>query len=345
MDVLLFLVLNAEGRILNFPPSAEGVTGYVAAEMIDEDPFEKLFASDGELARATFLSATREQPTALVADVRKRDGQTHPLHWLCWRDGTSAHASLDYLVVGIDRTVEQAAEQQTLQGARLAAAGVLAAGLAHEIRNPLNGASLHLSVLERELLRLGRLSSSASDALLVVRSELQRLSSLVTEFLEVARPRPLDREHCNLSDVVRATLSQLHDDARGRGIALATDLPSAPVMAWVDAESLKQALLNLVQNALDAVDREGRVVVRVRTCRAHLEIMVEDDGPGIPDGGPPIFDAFFTTKRNGTGLGLSIVHRIVTDHGGDVTYTSVPKRTVFKVRLPVHRESTSTIKS
>jgi PAS domain S-box-containing protein len=341
---VLFLTLNGDGRVLSFPPSAEGVTGYAQAEMLGADPFERLFAEDGLSARATLLSATAERPSELVADLKNRDGQMQVLHWLCWRDGTGAREPFRYLVVAMDRTGEQALEQQALQSARLSAVGVLAAGLAHEIRNPLNGASLHLSVLERELLRLGRLSSSANEALVVVRSELRRLSSLVTDFLEVARPRTLARAQFDMSDVVRAILEQLRDDATRSEIGLVSELPSEPVMAWFDAERIKQALLNLVQNALEAVERKGKIVVRVRPLRDHVDVEVEDDGPGILEGHPPIFDAFFTTKRSGTGLGLSIVHRIVTDHGGDVTYTSVPRRTIFTLRLPAHPQSTSRIK-
>lgn len=330
----LFLTLDGSGTILSFPPSAEEITGYVAADMLGADLFEKLFAEDAPRLRAAFLSATSEQPIELVADAQKRDGQRQLVRWLCWRDKTGARDPLRYLVIGVDRTAEQAHEQQALLDARLAAAGAMAAGLAHEIRNPLNGAGLHLSVLERELLRRGRLSSASTDALSVVRLELHRLSTLVTEFLEVARPRPLARTRVNLSDLVRSALTRIHDEANRREIGLIVDLPSESLVAWIDAERFKQALLNLIQNAVESVEQKGRVVVRVRRARGDLELEVEDDGPGIPDRGLPIFDAFFTTKPNGTGLGLCIVHRIVADHGGDVTYTSIPGQTVFKARLP-----------
>jgi PAS domain S-box-containing protein len=342
---VLFLTLDRDGRILNFPPSAERLTGHAAAEMLGADPFEKLFAEDGPRARAAFLSAPSEHPTELVDEVQKRDGHTRLLHWFCWRDEASVHEPVRYVVVGIDRTAEQALKQQAVQDARLAAAGAMAAGLAHEIRNPLNGAGLHLSVLERELLRGGHLSAPVTDALGVVRTELGRLSSLLTDFLEVARPRPLARAPIDLNDVVRRALMEVQDDAKSRKIRLVVNLPSEPVVVRIDCGRYKQALLNLVQNAIEAVEREGTIVVRVCAARGFVELEVEDDGPGVPDGTPPIFDAFFTTKRNGTGLGLSIVHRIAADHGGDVTYTSVPRCTAFKMRVPINGQWTSTTKA
>jgi signal transduction histidine kinase len=303
--------------------------------MLGADLFERVFPEDGPRLRAAFLSATGEEPVELVADLQTRTRQKRLVDWLCWREAPGGLEPVRYVVVGLDRTEELAVERQALQNARLAAVGALAAGLAHEIRNPLNGASLHLSVLERELARLPGVSSSSSDAVVIVRSELRRLSSLVTDFLEVARPRPLARAEVDLKGVVQSVIAQVQDDARARGVGLTADLPSSPVVARVDAERLKKVLLNLVHNALEAGDGGGKIAVRLRPAVDRLEIEVEDDGPGIPEGGPPIFDAFFTTKRSGTGLGLSIVHRIVADHGGDVTYTSVPKRTVFQVRLPI----------
>jgi signal transduction histidine kinase len=99
-------------------------------------------------------------------------------------------------------------------------------------------------------------------------------------------------------------------------------------------------LINLIRNALEALVKGGTIVVRVRASGTHLEFEVEDDGPGISKSGAAVFDPFFTTKRTGTGLGLSIVRRTVADHGGEVTYTSVPKRTVFRIHLPIAQDTT-----
>ena len=106
----------------------------------------------------------------------------------------------------------------------------------------------------------------------------------------------------------------------------------------VDRERLQQVLLNLMQNAVEALARGGTVTVRARREPRHAVIDVEDDGPGLPSDSAPIFDAFFSTKPAGTGLGLAIVHRIVTDHGGTIDVESRPGRTQFRIRLPLTQQ-------
>jgi PAS domain S-box-containing protein len=337
---VLFIALDGQGRVVQFAPSVERASGFLAADMLDADPFERLFAEEGAGVRQALLSSTNDEAIEVHADLRARTGERRPVYWSCWRQMPAADP-VRYFIVGIDDANERKLDEQSLQNARSAAAGVLAAGLAHEIRNPLNGASLHLSVLERDLARLRRaIPSSVHEAVAVVQSELRRLSSLVTDFLEVTHPRPLTRAHVDAREVVRGAVAHVEEDAKKRRVALAADLPAHPLVAWLDNERLKQTVINLIQNALEAVVQEGTVVVRVRASGAHLELEVEDDGPGISNAGAAVFDPFFTTKGTGTGLGLSIVRRTVADHGGDVTYTSVPRRTVFRIKLPITQDST-----
>ncbi len=210
----------------------------------------------------------------------------------------------------------------------------LGAGLAHEIRNPLNGASLHLSVLDRALARSPEVSPHAREAADVLRSEIRRLSALVSDFLEVARPKPLARVECDLEEIARGVAILVAPEAESRRVALRVDSVPPPAVATVDPDRVRQVLLNLVRNGIEAVPEGGQVSILVRRLGEAVEIEVADDGAGIPDATAPIFDAFYTTKERGTGLGLSIVHRIVSDHGGDVRFESRPGSTIFTVRLP-----------
>jgi signal transduction histidine kinase len=168
----------------------------------------------------------------------------------------------------------------------------------------------------------------------VLRAEIWRLGRLVTDFLEVGRPKPLVRAACDLNGLAESVRSLLAPEADARRIALSVNPFAFPVVAVVDVERTKQVLVNLVRNAVDAVKEGGSVVVGVRRLPDHVEIDVTDDGQGLADPDAPIFDAFYTTKDRGTGLGLSIVQRIVTDHGGEVSFSSRPGSTVFTVRLP-----------
>ena len=212
--------------------------------------------------------------------------------------------------------------------------GTLAAGLAHEIRNPLNGAQLHVSFLERALKR-GDADAELLDAVGVVGDEIKRLAQLVTEFLDFARPSPLVLGRVSVHDLCRHTLSILAEQARGSNIQLAMTLPIQELRITGDALKLEQVLLNVVQNAIEAAMSGGSVTLRARRTPCHAVIEVEDDGPGLGDPEAPIYDAFYTTKPSGTGLGLAIAHRIVTDHRGSIDVESRPGRTCFRITLPL----------
>jgi signal transduction histidine kinase len=201
--------------------------------------------------------------------------------------------------------------------------GTLAAGLAHEIRNPLNGAQLHVSFLERALKHE---NPEALEAVHVVGDEIKRLARLVTEFLDFARPRPLE-----LEPVVVATLCE----RIAQLTRVELDLPARPLVVEGDRRRLEQVLINLVNNAFEA--GSSRVILRARRRPRHAVLEVEDNGPGIPSHDAPIFDPFFSTKPTGTGLGLAISHRIVTDHGGHLEAEGAPGRTIFRVTLPLER--------
>jgi signal transduction histidine kinase len=253
---------------------------------------------------------------------------------------SEAHAPT-VVLVGVDVTKERELERRARQNERLAAAGALAAGLAHEIRNPLNGASLHLSVIERGLARTPDVPLPMREAADVLRAEIWRLGGLVTDFLEVSRPKPLVLAECDLNELAKAVRTLLGPEAEARKVSLTVEPFHFPVVSRVDVERTKQVLVNLVRNALDAVREGGAVTLRVRRLPEHVEIEVADNGSGIADPSAPIFDAFYTTKDRGTGLGLSIVQRIVTDHGGEVSFASRPGATVFTVRLPAEPAQTA----
>jgi PAS domain S-box-containing protein len=331
---VVLLGLDVEGRVVIANPKAEELVGYTLEEMTEVDIFEVLFAERALSVKASLLAATRGQPVELEAEARTRSGKTRTVRWHAAAHKASEAEAPSVVVVGMDVTQERELERRARQNERLAAAGAMAAGLAHEIRNPLNGASLHLSVIERGLARSADVPAPMREAAEVLRAEIWRLGGLVTDFLEVSRPKPLLLADCDLNALAASVRALLAPEAETRRVALAVEPFRFPVLARVDVERTKQVLLNLVRNALEAVKDGGAVSIRVRRLPEHVEIDVADDGAGVPDPNAPIFDAFYTTKDRGTGLGLSIVQRIVTDHGGEVSFASRPGSTVFTVRLP-----------
>jgi signal transduction histidine kinase len=162
---------------------------------------------------------------------------------------------------------------------------------------------------------------------------MARLAGLVREFLDFARPQPLRLSRVDLRATAEEVGSLLVPEAQATGVDLALEL-AEEVRVELDAERIKQVILNLVQNAAEATGAGGHVLLRVSPRDGGAMLEVEDDGPGLPEDPAMVFEPFFTTKPGGTGLGLAIVHRIVTDHGGRIDCESRPGATRFSVFLP-----------
>jgi two-component system, NtrC family, sensor histidine kinase PilS len=216
-------------------------------------------------------------------------------------------------------------EAQVRHADRLAAIGRLAAGLAHEIRNPI--ASIRGSI---EVLRQNLKPQGADRRLMdIVLRESDRLDGTIAEFLEFSRPRRLQPVLTDLSQMIDEVLLLLVQQT-GPTLRVVKEYPDGTVKAYVDPAQLRQALWNLCRNAVDAMAQGGtlRAIARVTRPaglehRALVEIVVEDSGPGVPsDDLPHIFEPFYTTKPDGTGLGLAIVHRIIQEHEGDIRVES-----------------------
>jgi signal transduction histidine kinase len=248
-------------------------------------------------------------------------------------------------------TVEQAMRQVRLHGEKrelarraqmaekLAAVGTMTAGLSHEIRNPLNAAALQLSVLERRVQKLGPdAQPPLLEPLHLVRDEIRRLDHILEDFLQFARPREFQPRPVEVATVLTKVLDLLEGEAERRHVTLERSFEAVPPVAG-DEERLRQVVMNLALNALDAVGKGGRVRVSCRVEEPDVRevaIHVDDSGRGVPvDVRDRIFEPFFTTKAQGSGLGLSIVHAIVTQHGGTITVEEAPDGGArFTLRLP-----------
>jgi signal transduction histidine kinase/CheY-like chemotaxis protein len=311
------LALDEHGLITIWNRRLETVTGYAPSEMLGTD------------GRA--LVGTGGQPT----DLPLKAGGARKVRWSLAEVSAPNGVPLVY-AVGIDVTDEQELLLRTLRAERLAAVGTMAAGLAHEVRNPLNSAALQLTVLERRLQR-GETGEQAIPIARIIRDEIGRLERLVRDFLAFAKPSRVQARPVDLASTIRDLATLIAPEAEAARITVNLDLaPGLPPVAG-DPEHLRQVILNLTRNALEAMhDHPGRLILRARQSDGHLEVDVEDDGPGFAQG-LPVFDAFFTTKNQGTGLGLSLVHRIVSDHGGTIRVESRPGRTCFTFRLPISK--------
>jgi signal transduction histidine kinase len=319
------LALDEQGRIAFWNRQLEKATGFPRAEMLGT-PGEVLVGGGG----------VRQVPTRAGSHLLVR-----------WQRATVAIAggepTLSY-AVGADVTGEQEMLRRALRAERLAAVGTLAAGLAHEVRNPLNSAALQLQVLRRRMERDDVSRESINPVVELVEEEIRRLERLVNDFLSFARPRPLELQQAALADICHSIVTLMEPEARASQVELQLDVAEELPPVHLDPERLRQVLQNLLRNAIEAMPQGGRATIRVRRAAAMepgaaevreqgIEIDIEDTGPGFQEDSP-VFDAFFTTKPKGTGLGLSIVHRIVSDHGGTLRVRSRPGETCFTIFLP-----------
>jgi signal transduction histidine kinase len=199
----------------------------------------------------------------------------------------------------------------------------LAAGVAHEVRNPLNSLQLNVGILEQELLeQLTDRDAHAFTLLRKIAGEIKRLDDFVSEFLRFARPPRLNVERVPVRPLVTDLTSFIAPEYSKKGVALQVEL-RGPETAWLDGFQLKQAILNLVLNALQATPAGGHVAVRTSGDKRRLVVAVSDDGEGMgQEALEKAFTPFFTTREEGTGLGLPLVRRIMEQHGGSVEITS-----------------------
>jgi len=271
-----------------------------------------------------------------------KNGDERLVRWETTTTSATDKSGARVYAVGLDVTEEQAILRRMLRAERLAAIGTLAAGLAHEVRNPLNSATLQLQVLRRRLERPEVKPETVVPVVELVEDEIRRLERLVNEFLAFVRPQPLSHTKTSLPDLCEGVIEFIRPEAEAARVRLVPELQRDLPALSGDPERLRQVLLNLVRNGIEAMPDGGTLTLRTRNAflngRRELQLEVEDTGVGFADE-TPIFDAFFTTKPSGTGLGLSIVHRIVTDHGGTVRVRSHPGNTCFTVSLPLDDET------
>jgi two-component system sensor histidine kinase AtoS len=242
-----------------------------------------------------------------------------------------------YVLRLLQRT--RALEAQAQMDDRLAYVGGLAAGLAHEIRNPLNVLSMNLQMLEEEI--AGRLVEGGAEARLylsTLQGEIRRLSHLVDNFLSYARPGQPRFESRDLNQVAAATCLLVRPQLEAHQITLSQDL--SPFLPAVDLDEglIRQALMNILMNAAQILPPGGRVTVQTAVAPdGGVTLAVTDDGPGIrPEDRQKIFDVFYSNRPGGTGLGLAIAARILQAHGGSITVESGTggKGARFLLRLP-----------
>jgi len=256
---------------------------------------------------------------------------------------------MGFAIIFHDLTARRAQAREAIESEKLNAVTLLAAGVAHELGNPLNSLNIHLQLLERDLRRRepGEVGDSRSDedrsderlleSVRVARSEVSRLDTIISQFLGAVRPAHVTRSLVNINTVVHESLAFLQPEIADRDVIVQEELGDALPLIPANADQLKQAFYNLIKNAVQALTHGG--ILRVTTSRSdtHLQVSFEDNGTGISvEDMAHITEPYFTRKKDGTGLGLFIVQRILHEHGGHLELLSEPGRgTTARILLPL----------
>lgn len=246
------------------------------------------------------------------------------------------------LILLRDVTAERKREETTVESKRLEAITLLAAGVAHEIGNPLNSLNIHLQIMERELRDIEDedLRESLQELVTVSTDEIQRLDQIIHSFLRALRPTAPQREPIKLDELVEDTLKSMEREIEDRGVWVEREFPDEIPQLHLDKGQMQQAFYNIIRNAVQAMTKEGLLTLRIQVSDAAVAISFTDTGSGIQaeDLGA-VFDAYHTTKEEGTGLGLMIVQRIMQDHGGQIELETRPGQgTTVTLLLPRYEQ-------
>jgi signal transduction histidine kinase len=236
-----------------------------------------------------------------------------------------------------DITESRRSAQQIIESERLNALTLLAAGVAHEIGNPLNSLHIHLQLMQRQADKLDRAArDELQESIDIARSEVNRLDSIVTQFLRAIRPSKPELHPENLNTIVEETLRFFTPEIQDRDIVVEQELRSDLPLLQIDRDQMKQAFYNVIKNSLQAMKRRGTLRIRTDRDDTHALISFIDTGSGMSaENLSRVFEPYFTTKPSGTGLGLLIVRRIVREHGGELSIeSSEGKGLTLTIRLP-----------
>jgi two-component system, LuxR family, sensor kinase FixL len=310
-----FVTIDENHRVVIFNREAERIFGVNREEILGKDLGVILTPQ---------CSQGHKKAVARYLDTRKPKLIGHQSEFLTARkNGELFPLSISFSVSNIgektfftgiirDLTETKALQEQVLKSERLAALGQLVAEVSHEIKNPL----VMIGGYARQLLRSAP-DPKGQAKLQIIVDEVRRLETLIGELRDLYRPKALNLETIDMAVLLKEVRELIQEEARNKQIEVVLDIPPAPVMVEGDKDKLKQVILNLSRNGMEAMDRGGKLTIRAECLEDQLEVTVSDEGPGIPEPElDKIFVPFYTTKKQGTGLGLSVSKRIIEEHRG-----------------------------
>lgn len=330
--------IDRRGCIVLFNASAERIFGYKAEQIVGRrvnmlmaEPYST--EHDGYIARYETTGEAHAIGRIRTVTARRKSGELFPIELSVTEIGSDEEVHYAAFIRDISQKAKL--QEQLVNSERLATIGATAAKIGHELGNPLNGMSLTIQLLEQ---RLGRqaapMDSQVSSTISRLKREIARLNLLLLDFRALSRRDKYDLRRTNIRDVVTEALEMELAHFNELGIQVQCDFQADLGTITIDADKMKQVILNLAKNGADAMEGGGKLTIKASASASGVVLEISDTGVGIsPD--VDIFEPFFTTKPSGTGIGLTIVRQIVHAHGGTITYQSeLGKGTNFFITIP-----------
>src|SRR5881398_2919754 len=351
------IVTDSNGRITYLNDAACGLFGLDAADAIGKQlgerirglDWESLTKSRGPVSHDIEIFYPQNRfinfyVVPLMIERREAVAGVADSGWPAAASGERAASptatgaeEVGHVMILRDITQSRRTAQQAIESERLNALTLLAAGVAHEIGNPLNSLHIHLQLMERKVRKLdGKVKEELEEAIAISRSEITRLDSIVTQFLQAIRPSKPVLHPENVNSIVEEALRFFGPEIADRDIVVEPELrPDLPLIE-VDRDQMKQAFYNVIKNSFEAMKRRGILRIRTDMDATHVNVSFTDTGGGMSaESLSRVFEPYFTTKSSGSGLGLLIVRRIVREHGGEMAIESNEgKGLTLTIRLP-----------
>jgi len=349
------IVTDSKGRITYLNDAAGGLFGLEGGDVIGKRLDERIRGLDWESLTKSSGPVSHDMEifypqnrfinfyiVPLMIEHREAGAVATPQRGVEEQTGhrplaTGPAAGVGHVMILRDITESRRTTQHTIESERLNALTLLAAGVAHEIGNPLNSLHIHLQLMERSVQNLDDgATAELQQSIDVARSEVNRLDSIVTQFLRAIRPSRPQLRLENVNTIVEEAVRFFTPEIQGRDIVVEQELRSDLPLLQLDRDQMKQAFYNVIKNSLEAMQRHGTLRIGTDLDDTHVFVRFVDTGSGMSAANlSRVFEPYFTTKPAGTGLGLLIVRRIVREHGGELSIeSSQGKGLTLTIRLP-----------
>jgi signal transduction histidine kinase len=332
------MLFTRDSHVVLVSASVERFLGRPRRELLGRT-VKEIFSSDSPLG-VQVQEAFQLRSAILQREVESPSGKRVQISLDFIQEGG---AQIGALLTMRDAESVRRIEDEIEMSRRLSASGRLTRGVAHEVKNPINAIVLHLQLLQNKLQQIDPDTRRHMD---IIGSEIYRLDRVVQILVDFTRPRDLRLEEIDLRRLLEDVTTLATPDAEQHGVTLTCELPPEPLSVKVDADLMKQAILNVVLNGVQAMPQGGLLTVSARREDEIVVTEVRDQGSGIPhELQEKVFELYFTTKKAGSGIGLAQTFQILQWHYGSVDFQSVQGQgTAFRLRLPMAESRSDTLK-